>query len=113
MDSRIDDEMLGRLVAHEGYVESLFAQAARRRWLDMNVDVATDYEQLKILKKQISYLVDRAFCRYGVAKGVMRLDRANLGADLDEDLEALAAQLQKMQWREPDQETDKPLAAIC
>lgn len=51
MNSRIDDDMLKRLVSYEGYVEKLFCQAAHRRWLEMKSDVVQDYEKLKALKK--------------------------------------------------------------
>lgn len=112
MNSRIDDDMLERLVAYEGYVENLFARAARRRWLEMNVEVVKDYERLKVLKKQISSIVDLAFCRYGVARGLMKIDRANLVSDLDEDLEALAGQLEKAHWNAPRPEADKNFARI-
>lgn len=113
MNSRIDDEMLERLVAYEGYVENLFARAARRRWLEMNIDVEKDYERLKEFKKQISSLVDRAFCRYGVARGLMKIDRTNLVSELDDDLEALAGQLQKAQWNGSCRETDNHVALRC
>lgn len=98
MNSRIDDDMLKRLVSYEGYVEKLFSQAAHRRWLEMKSDVVQDYEKLKALKKNISSLVDLAFFRYGVEHGLMKINRMNMVSDLNEDLETLAAQLQKVDW---------------
>lgn len=98
MGRMIDDNMLDRLVSYEGYVEKLFAKAAHRRWLEMNADVVQDYEKLKTLKKHISSLVDLAFFRYGIENGLMRVDKMTMVPDLNEDLETLADQLQKVEW---------------
>lgn len=98
MSGKIDDDMLKRLVSYEGYVEKLFVQAAHRRWLEMNADVVQDYEKLKTLKKHISSLVDLAFFRYGIENGLMKAGKTNLGSDLNEDLETLALQLQRVDW---------------
>jgi hypothetical protein len=98
MNGRIDDDMLERLISYEGYVEKLFAQAAHRRWLEMNADVVQDYEKLKTLKKRISSLVDLAFFRYGIENGLMKIGKNELGSDLNEDLETLATQLLRVDW---------------
>ncbi len=71
MNVRIDDDMLGRLVSYEVHVKKRFARVAQSRWLDFNVDAEQDYEKLKELKSRITSLVDLAFCRYGVEKGLM------------------------------------------
>lgn len=98
MNGRINDELLERLVSYEGYVEHLFSQAAQRLWLEMQPDAVRDYEKLKALKKHISALVDFAFCRFGVEHGLMRIKEAGMPSELNEDLETLAVQLQKVEW---------------
>jgi hypothetical protein len=98
MNSRINDDILERLVAYEKYVGKLFARAARKRWLEINSEAVEDYERLKALKAEIASIVDLAFIRYGVEQGLMRDDRNAPMSGLDEDLEALAAQLSSSQW---------------
>lgn len=112
MNSRIDDDMLKRLVSYEGYVEKLFCQAAHSRWLEMNSDAVQDYEKLKALKKNISSLVDLAFFRYGVEHGLMKMDSRNMVSDLNDDLETLAEQLQKVEWDPCCPSTDQDFALV-
>jgi hypothetical protein len=100
MSSRINDDILERLVAYEKYVGKLFAGAARRRWLEVSADAVQDYERLKTLKNEIASIVDLAFFRYGVERGLMKIDKKIPESTLDEDLDVLAAQLQSSKWND-------------
>ena len=112
MNVRIDDDMLGRLVSYEVHVKKRFARVAQSRWLDFNVDAEQDYEKLKELKSRITSLVDLAFCRYGVEKGLMKADRGIVASDLDDDLESLAGQLKKTSIKDLCPSKDKNIALV-
>lgn len=95
----IDEHMLDRLVSYEAYVESHFAQLAKRRCLERNADIIQEYEQLTNFKSYISSLVDLAFDRYGVENDLIKNDRENPTSSLNKDLEALVEQLQRTVWK--------------
>lgn len=99
MSFEIDEHMLDRLVSYEAYVESHFAQLARRRCLEGSPDIAQEYEQLKDFKSYISSLVDLAFYKYGVQGGLMKNDSGQPAPALGKDLEALVEKLQITVWK--------------
>jgi hypothetical protein len=112
MKVRIDDDMLGRLVSYEVHVKKRFARVAQSRWLDFNVDAERDYEKLKELKSRITSLVDLAFCKYGVEKGLMKAGRDSSASDLDDDLESLAGQLKRTSMKDLCPSKDKNIALV-
>lgn len=112
MNVRIDDDLLERLVSYEVHVNRHFAQVAQSRWLDLNVDTEQGYKKLKELKSHISSLVDLAFRRYGVEKGLMKADRESFASDLDDDLESLAGELNKASWNPLSLSKDRNLSLV-
>lgn len=112
MNVRIDDDLLGRLVSYEVHVKKRFARVAQSRWLDFNVDAEQDYEKLKELKSRITSLVDLAFCRYGVEKGLMKAGRDSTVSDLDDDLESLAGQLKRTSMKDLSPSKDKNVSHV-
>jgi hypothetical protein len=64
------------------------------------------------LKSRITSLVDLAFCKYGVEKGLMKAGRDSSASDLDDDLESLAGQLKRTSMKDLCPSKDKNIALV-
>lgn len=93
MRAVMNDDILGRLVVYEKYVNQCFAQTASRRWRTVNAFAIQEYERLKAFKSYLSEMVDLAFDRYGLENGLTKAPSIKEDLELHKDLESLVAQL--------------------
>lgn len=93
MRTIMNDDILGRLVAYEKYVQRCFRQAARARRRSRNAGAVQEYKQIKELKNRVSVLVDLAFDHYGMQKGLTKTVSIEPDQVLNEDLDSLVVQL--------------------
>lgn len=93
MTAVMNDDILGRLVAYEKYVNQCFAQVASRRWRTVNALAIQEYERMKAFKSYLSEIVDLAFDRYGLENGLTKAASNKQNLELLKDLESLIGQL--------------------
>jgi hypothetical protein len=101
----MNDDILGRLVAYEKYVQRYFRQAARARRRGRNAGAVQEYRQIKELRNHVSVLVDLAFDHYGMQKGLTKTVSIEPDSVLHEDLDSLVVQLC---WPAPERHISPP-----